>query len=815
MTDYESSRSPTDELLQGTANFRREMYQASFSSVKEPSLAVTVLLLAWVGATAFQVTDAFATEAEDELVAIKSSLPFISLHDFLGHRPPRAYGERAKVIAAWETLKRLDSPKLTVAELKLLANHKDADIRALAVLAMVAKETPEVVPLCLRLKNDPAATIPAHYEPGGRTTGERQLYTSPQTVGSIATSVLNMVSYRRSLTLDGSTRVEPDDAEWWALRKDNQGWLAWHEFLYRRASQGTMPVPDAAKPDIQRFRTTVDALPAATRAWVLLYLADDVFMGNGFWQNDYATEKEMIQAVRGLGAAALIEFLRSGKRLGLREPFLDDARKGRRFIMTYAPQLFTAENAEALMQLKLYTAAADADPKIVRRAVVAAMKEYTGEYKGWERAEAMAALASLGDDSDRSSAVKWFFEEPNKAGGSTSQSIFIHELERRHPTQWSDVVRRIVAHPTFDQLQPMDVMNLAMMVGKFRGESLLRKYYRYEDEADITRHQLRKLFQVKSEPETVLQVPDTFLSEPVWKVELGELGSSFAISADGKLLAIGMATKGQGARILAADSGAEVHRIPSDGRQLSVVFTDKAQLLLCASDGQANSILVWSNEQGETTEHTLSANTLLIPGRTGERVAAVDTTSLAWLEFPSGETVWEQKWRARWVPLIAISSDACWMATNDGWSKEISLIDTTTGQHRFTLAGHASTPSKLCFSNDGKRLVSTGEDNRVFIWHVSEGTPVARYRGNNVRHGPVALTIDAQTFFATAGHGVLAAYDVAGGRPQYGIKFNGNWIHAAVPSLDGTYLYLMIQQIDPVLLSSRGSTSRIECWKLP
>ncbi|MCB9874865.1 MAG: hypothetical protein H6821_11875, partial [Planctomycetaceae bacterium] len=472
MTDYESSRSPTDELLQGTANFRREMYQASFSSVKEPSLAVTVLLLAWVGATAFQVTDAFATEAEDELVAIKSSLPFISLHDFLGHRPPRAYGERAKVIAAWETLKRLDSPKLTVAELKLLANHKDADIRALAVLAMVAKETPEVVPLCLRLKNDPAATIPAHYEPGGRTTGERQLYTSPQTVGSIATSVLNMVSYRRSLTLDGSTRVEPDDAEWWALRKDNQGWLAWHEFLYRRASQGTMPVPDAAKPDIQRFRTTVDALPAATRAWVLLYLADDVFMGNGFWQNDYATEKEMIQAVRGLGAAALIEFLRSGKRLGLREPFLDDARKGRRFIMTYAPQLFTAENAEALMQLKLYTAAADADPKIVRRAVVAAMKEYTGEYKGWERAEAMAALASLGDDSDRSSAVKWFFEEPNKAGGSTSQSIFIHELERRHPTQWSDVVRRIVAHPTFDQLQPMDVMNLAMMVGKFRGESL-------------------------------------------------------------------------------------------------------------------------------------------------------------------------------------------------------------------------------------------------------------------------------------------------------------------------------------------------------
>ncbi len=61
----------------------------------------------------------------------------------------------------------------------------------------------------------------------------------------------------------------------------------------------------------------------------------------------------------------------------------------------------------------------------------------------------MAALASLGDDTDRGSAVKWFFDEPNNEGGSTPQGGFIRELEHRHPEQWRDIVRRIVAHPKF------------------------------------------------------------------------------------------------------------------------------------------------------------------------------------------------------------------------------------------------------------------------------------------------------------------------------------------------------------------------------
>jgi len=86
---------------------------------------------------------------------------------------------------------------------------------------------------------------------------------------------------------------------------------------------------------------------------------------------------------------------------------------------------------------------------MVRRAADAAMQLLTRNYQRQDRARVMAALASLGDDTDRGSAVKWFFDEPNNEGGSTPQGGFIRELEHRHPEQWRDIVRRIVAHPKF------------------------------------------------------------------------------------------------------------------------------------------------------------------------------------------------------------------------------------------------------------------------------------------------------------------------------------------------------------------------------
>ncbi len=352
------------------------------------------------------------------------------------------------------------------------------------------------------------------------------------------------------------------------------------------------------------------------------------------------------------------------------------------------------------------------------------------------------------------------------------------------------------------------------MVEKLGGEQLIGDGYRDEEDADTTRNELRKLFQIEIVARKMLEQPEKFLTGPEWIAELGEMGQSLALSPDGKLLAIGMAESEQGIRVLSTENGTERRRLQLAGRRVSVVFTDSDQKLICAPSYHGKSVLVWPGEQGKTATHVLQTNGAIIPARTNERIAVIDSRSLAWLKFPSGTVVWKQEYRNRSPYILAISPDTAWMATNDGWSKEIRLIDTTNGNQRFSLVGHASAPPKLSFSNDSSLLVSVAHDNRVFIWSVSDGKAVREYRGDNVRFGPVVFAPDAKCFVARAGYGTLATYTVSDGQPKFGIRYKGNW-REAMPSADGKYLYLMIDKT-----GSRGSRrnawmTRIECWKLP
>lgn len=412
-----------------------------------------------------------AGETEDSLVSIKSRLRFISTGDFLFRRQPQDYTLTKEVTTAWETLKELHSTRLAKGDLLQLVSHPDADVRALAVLALVAKETPEVVPMCMKLVDDHAPVLQRQYHPVGMTLDSdvSRVFTQPQTVADVARSVLSFFRYPIPDGKRNRTLITPEAASWWARRKDNPGWLAWHQFLYNRATQGTRPLQASDAPHVRRFMDSLTALPPTTRAWVVLYLADDVFSISGQWEDWFATETEMVAAAKVLGAEALLEFLRSGMRQGLREPALDKPENGRRFIVTYASQLFGAEHAEALLALKLYTAAADADPAQVRRVVAAGMKDLDDPTQRWGRAGVMAALATLGDGTDRERAAKWFYEEPVYEGGTTAQSVFINELKRRKPKEWREIVRRLVVDPGFDQLPPLDVMYLAMLVDNLEG----------------------------------------------------------------------------------------------------------------------------------------------------------------------------------------------------------------------------------------------------------------------------------------------------------------------------------------------------------
>ena len=161
--------------------------------------------------------------------------------------------------------------------------------------------------------NDDADTLPLQRDLRSVFDPDARVATEPQKVAHIARHILTMVgcplpyghsSRTGELTIASTQEV----AQWWAARKDNPDWLNWYEFLYLRASQGTTPVPKTAADRITRFRRQIDVLQAVPRAWILLYLADAVFMSDGEWHNDFASQEEMIDAANLLGPENLIAF---------------------------------------------------------------------------------------------------------------------------------------------------------------------------------------------------------------------------------------------------------------------------------------------------------------------------------------------------------------------------------------------------------------------------------------------------------------------------------------------------------------------------
>lgn len=760
---------------------------------------------------ALWVTPAVASETEDRLTALKKELPFISTGEFLYNHQPRDYERGKKIAAAWDTLQGLRSADLESAELVRLAEQGDAAVRCLAILALVAQEKPDFVPVCIKLANDFTPTIPAGHR--GDIFGP-EMVTIPQTVADVARSCLKMVGCDFRHPNDAQEAFQPDAEAWWKQRQSNMDWLGWHAFLHKRASTGFSPPQEEAKPALKQFWSKADKLPPKTRAWLMLYMADGVLMSTGQWQDWYATEEEMIRAVRGLGAAALVEFLQTGRRAGLKEPAIDDPTQGRRFIITYAKHFFSPENAKDLIALKEYTAAMDVDPGRARQVKDEAMQYHAGEYRGWERAEVMAALADLGDETDVATVARWFYSEPNGNGGSTAQSVFLNRLEQRRPPAGKELIRLLASDPALDRLRPMDVLYLSSLLKKITPDFSMDGSWK-DERADEVRGLLRAYFKVGSVAIKELKLSEKYLDQPEWSVELDGLGESMVIHPNGSLLAVGMSDEGGGVRLLDAGNGKEKHRIAQSGEYLNVFFNPDGTQLLFHAPSSMGQIHVWDVASGKESWHPMEPQYSFqlasdepfgfFEGESNqERFVRIDQTLF--------KTLWTKEHQSNRRRTAKLSPDAKWIALVDEAFKTIQLLDSAKeGELVTEFAGHASYPRKYAFSPDSSKLVSVAEDERLILWDVKTRRLQSMFRGNRLWVGPVGFTADSQCFFANLGPNSLGVYSMDG-TSRFGIKYTGNWMEKVVPSRDGHFLFIMIQHAS--LPGGRADRSRIECWRL-
>lgn len=741
---------------------------------------------------------------------IASRLPFVSTSDFLYDREPHEFSQNVQIRDAWSQLLRVKTLAGETTEIDALTHDEDARVRTLALLSLISKETQLMIPAALRLTDDEAATFPEH-KLVSNFSFESKVHTAPQTVAQIARRVLYMIDCKLAAS---PSFTEAEALEWWRPREGNPDWLAWHEFVYMRASQGRWPVPTERQAPVAQFMSKLNALPLKTKAWALLFLADPTFMQRGTWEDYFATEEEMITNVKSLGAEALLEFLRTGRRTGLRQPDLDDPDNGKRLILTYASHFFDEAQADTLINLKLFTAAMDANPKECRRYAELGVAAMSAGYFSWDRAKIMAALAAYGDRQDWETATRWFYDEINHSGGSTPQSVFISEVERRKPDHWRDIVIGIVAHPKFDLLRSADVMYVARLVDSLDGNAkLIGPGYKYEDKADQTRRQLWDMFNIAEKRESLLKLmtPGQFLQKPEWKLAFEEPAQSLAATDDGNLVAIAFEKENVPIRLVNSD-GTLLTEIENSDYAIKLAFSDATGDLLIASGTRLRS---W-NAKGKRsmTERSPTQGKLFV-GPRGNRQALVDQNRIEWSEPFNEAKLWAQSYPNRLFGHFHISPDAGLIAATDAWGRLIHLISTADGSYQTELSGHADEVTKLSFSHNSKRLVSAGEDNRLILWDVAARKALSRFFGESIRFGPAVMSSDGDTFWASPQRNQVSVHSVPNGEPRYGIKFEGSWISDLLPSTDGKRLYLLIRDNRSATPTRPARPSRLECWKLP
>lgn len=724
--------------------------------------------LALAAALLISALPALAEEWEESFLKTADQIPLVDYGALLYQRSSRG---DPRIADPGKILDALLAKEIPFDQLVSLSDHKDSRVRSLALMKLYATETHEAFRVIQRHAKDEAPSFPAFQLSSSFRAAQQPISTSPQSVGGMASKMLEMIGYPSSWTrVDGSN--PPFDA-WAKPRLGNPDWIGWQDFLFRRVSGGTMPMPRERQDKLDAFKKSQAALPAAVRTWTWLGVADD-YLGAPAYDTPLASEAEIIAAARDLGADALLAFLRDGSRAGLRQARIDDPDRGKRFILLHGKQLFREQDAAGLVKMGHFAAAADADPKnasaIIRQGL-AALKE---TYQDWDRARAMAALLDLRAEAETDFVVEWFYATPDLSTGSTDQSVFIHEYERRKPADWKTPVSRLVAHPGFERLKPLDVIYVALLVNRLSGNPVFAEDLLHDEREAELRNKLREHFGLPLVKSIGLTLPATPPVEAAWESGIEGKPTSLSLSPDAQIAAVGR--EEAPVLLFEVSSGKPLGELAADGGARSIQFRkEDGALLVLSSTGTLTEWDVKDRKQlrqskpGEIpfSEVAISASGGLIAHRATEGISVFD--------LAKGLTRWKSPRRIRAFGTLGISDDGSRVVACDGFGKELLLFDGGSPQAIATLAGHSGTPKRACFSPDGRYLLSTGEDTKLIVWDGRTGALLHEYQNPRSRHSAIGFSADSKSAIARFDHEHLLVFEVASGKALQSLRSKCNW----------------------------------------
>jgi WD40 repeat protein len=128
---------------------------------------------------------------------------------------------------------------------------------------------------------------------------------------------------------------------------------------------------------------------------------------------------------------------------------------------------------------------------------------------------------------------------------------------------------------------------------------------------------------------------------------------------------------------------------------------------------------------------------------------------------------------------------------------EVNVWDVETGGEVFTLTGHKGAATGVCFSPDGKRLATGGMDPKV--WHAETGQEILTLEGHTDWVPSVCFSPDGKRLATGSRDGAVKVWDADKGREVLTLKGHTEPVRSVAWSLDG----------NSILTGSEDGTARL------
>jgi hypothetical protein len=393
------------------------------------SLALTVCLL---GLALTSKCRAGAEDTRKDFERLASQFRFFFGDDFHYYHVPEYYVPAAMLAEYKKLHDEVTAPKHETTALLALLNHKNPRVRTLAIAALSAKEDPKLLPRLVDMVGDTAVTFP-DFLLLSRPFGFDRDKLPPLVecnVGELASTILQTYLDRAGcydrLTPETRDGFDP----YWAVRKDRAFCASWFRVQLDRARDDFLATPEERSKRIRAVRERIDHLPKMDRAWTLLWL-----QSKEMYIDALASKEDLLAACKDLGPARLMAMLQ--RKIPSEDPDLQPRPSNnsdyiclQHFVLAHAGSVLRPEDAPALLDCEhderdylkhritdpyispwWAIAAASLQPEHAKEWLREAMKRFTGEYDGDNRAALAAALCRLVGSAETEFVVNWFYEQ--------------------------------------------------------------------------------------------------------------------------------------------------------------------------------------------------------------------------------------------------------------------------------------------------------------------------------------------------------------------------------------------------------------------